>query len=631
MSNVLSILRLPLFILGMVLLFAADRYFGAESYHMAMRAAAFVLMAVGLVATFLLAAAANGRGLVDEAKCWQKATLWQGVVLVSMGLYLAYRKSVGDTPSVDSVGAKVLLAAWLITLIVGIAAGIGTEWAMRDAGRGETAEPVRVTRAGLSMAGIGLLLCFLVTVNYVADKKDITRDWSYLKVRSPSASTRGMLKSVSEDLKISLFYPQGNEVLDGISDYFSQVASAEPKIKLEFYDKDMHPTQAEEQKVSRNGQIVLDYKGKKSRIDTGTTISKARKTMKDLDQEFQKAFLEISSDRKTLYFTRGHGEGSWVGESGDNPMRSLKLIEGFLRTQNYSTRLLGVAEGSATAVPEDAAAVVIVGPTEPFQPEEVAAIRQYVEGGGNLMVFLDVQGPSGAISMGGTEQPLMALLGEMGIKYNAVPLANDKNHVAASRSESDIWFIFSNIFTSHDSVVSLARHDERVAILLYQTGYLTVTPDTPMWSTFETVRALSDTYADTNKNFRMDGDEKRDSYVLGAVSQLKRKKTDDPTKKDVKNGRVAVFADATSLSDGLVRNVGNAIYFADTLKWLVGDSEMAGEVASEEDVKIRHTSQQDDLWFFGSVFAVPLLVIGAGFVATRRKRGGKEKGKTDAA
>lgn len=237
------------------------------------------------------------------------------------------------------------------------------------------------------------------------------------------------------------------------------------------------------------------------------------------------------------------------------------------------------------------------------------------------MVFLDLQGPTGA--MAGSEQPLLELLKEMGIEYQATPLANERNHVAATRSSSDVWFIYSNIFTSHESVAALAKHDERVAILMYQAGSLKVKPESGVWKAFETVKTLSDTFVDENRNFKMDGAEKREAFVVGAVAELKQPKTPPAQaggKRESKHGRVAVFADASVLADGIVRNVGNALYFSDSLKWLVGESEFAGAAVSEEDVKIRHTSKEDDVWFFGSVVAMPLTVLGAGFVATRRRR-----------
>jgi hypothetical protein len=626
MQTILVWKRLLVFLVGLLVFFIGERYLAAEAYFAILRYGALALCAIGLALTFVLSVLASGKGLAGEAKAWRYSALWQLGVLVALGLYLGYRASLGDAAAPETLTHKALLAAWLIVLALSLAAGAGLEWARRESGHGRFAEPQRVGRSGLAWLLIGMLFAILTAVNYVAAQKDVTRDWSYLKVTSPSPSTLATLKSLTSDVEIAVFYPGGNDVLTYVKQYFDQVSKAEPRVKLSYYDKDMHPTKAEEFRVSRNGQIVFDVGGKRSRIDTGTTLAKARKTLRNLDQEFQKAFLEITADKKTVYFTRGHGEASWVGDGADDPLKSLGLLEGFLRQQNFTLKLFGIGEGSASAVPDDAAAVVVAGATQAFQKEEVEALKAYVEKGGNLMVFFDLAkgtGEAAAVAPVGND-PLREFVQSAGIRFNEVPLGNDKNYVAATRSAADNWFIFSNIFTSHESVASLARHDERIAVLVFQGGYLSVTPQTGSWKAVETVRALSDTYADTNKNFKIDQGEKRDSYVLGAVAEPKSAKVDAKAKKP--GGRIVAFADATVLSDALVRNPGNVVFFADSLKWLVGDVERTGEVASEEDVKIRHTRKEDVIWFHGTVAVVPLLVLGAGYFATRRKRGANGSG-----
>src|SRR5690606_2797131 len=130
------------------------------------------------------------------------------------------------------------------------------------------------------------------------------------KTTTPSDATRALLKSATSDVEIALFYPGGNDVLGLLRPYFDSIAQAEARIKLHFYDKDMHPTQAESYRVPRNGQIVFQNGEKKARIDTGIELDDARKTLRNLDAEFQRRFLEVTADKKTAYFTRGHGEFS---------------------------------------------------------------------------------------------------------------------------------------------------------------------------------------------------------------------------------------------------------------------------------------------------------------------------------
>ena len=65
---------------------------------------------------------------------------------------------------------------------------------------------------------------------------------------------------------------------------------------------------------------------------------------------------------------------------------------------------------------------------------------------------------------------------------------------------------------------------------------------------------------------------------------------------------------------------GNPQFLADIAKWLGGEESSIGALADTgEDVKIEHTKQKDAVWFYGTIFAVPLGVLGLGFIATRRR------------
>jgi hypothetical protein len=73
------------------------------------------------------------------------------------------------------------------------------------------------------------------------------------------------------------------------------------------------------------------------------------------------------------------------------------------------------------------------------------------------------------------------------------------------------------------------------------------------------------------------------------------------------------------LTDGVLRTYGNPYLAMDTVLWLLGEEQLAGEVSSEEDVPVQHTRQQDVVWFYSAVFLAPATVLGAGFLVTRRR------------
>jgi hypothetical protein len=88
-------------------------------------------------------------------------------------------------------------------------------------------------------------------------------------------------------------------------------------------------------------------------------------------------------------------------------------------------------------------------------------------------------------------------------------------------------------------------------------------------------------------------------------------------KKD--EGRAIVVADSDFISDGMFDLYGNPAFVVDGMKWLVGDEAITGEINNENDVPIVHTKKQDSVWFYGSAFLAPALVLGAGALATRRR------------
>ena len=56
------------------------------------------------------------------------------------------------------------------------------------------------------------------------------------------------------------------------------------------------------------------------------------------------------------------------------------------------------------------------------------------------------------------------------------------------------------------------------------------------------------------------------------------------------------------------------------VSWLQGKE--AARVEVEEDVPIVHTREKDVIWFYGTTFAPPLLVLGAGLWGVRRRHSG---------
>jgi hypothetical protein len=238
-----------------------------------------------------------------------------------------------------------------------------------------------------------------------------------------------------------------------------------------------------------------------------------------------------------------------------------------------------------------------------------------------------------------------------GVEFKPTVLANDKQFARRRYNDSDRTLLVSNRFSSHASVSTLSRNSSRAAILMASSGSVARAQGSAAKVDIA-LRAMSGTFDDQNRNYAFDeGKEKRDSYGLAAAATLpvdsavaplpkKEEKKDDKDKdkdKDAKKDipavappnemRAFVLADADVLSDLLMSNfMSNQLLVVDALRWLGGEESFAGEVNSEEDVRIEHTQQKDLVWFYATIFGAPAMVLGLGLAYSargRKAKGGK--------
>jgi len=138
------------------------------------------------------------------------------------------------------------------------------------------------------------------------------------------------------------------------------------------------------------------------------------------------------------------------------------------------------------------------------------------------------------------------------------------------------------------------------------------------------VRAPTGTFGDVDGDFAKGADETSKTYNLAAaVSRKVKSEAGEGTSEESGSDemRAFVLADVDAISDlFLVKAPNNPLLFLDPVRWLGGEESFAGEVNVEEDVRIEHTKQGDQLWFYGTIFGAPALVLGVGLVLSRSSR-----------
>lgn len=499
---------------------------------------------------------------------------------------------------------------WVAVMAVSLGALFFMEMAYRVMPVEEAVELRRVDASAANGLTLALSLIFVVSMNYVATERDVTRDLSYFKTTRPSEQSLAMARSLDEPVRVVLFYPRVHEVLDQLKPYFEELDAASDELTVEVLDHALAPELASQHRVRGNGFVLLirgEGEGAQAEsFEIGTELEAARSRLRTLDGRFQQHFAQLTVRPRELYLTTGHRERSASGADGDPQDLRLGELSAALSRSNITSRDLGMAQGLANRVPENAPAVAVVGPRDPFLAEEAQSLLRYVQSGGRLVVFVDPD----------AEHGLDPLLHGLGVSMKEGVLSSEQNHLRRSEPPADRAVVFSNNYSAHPTVTLATRYrrapsvfDRGGALERHEEGQLEgVNVTFPLW-------ASEGYWLDADGDYAQGESERGQGrhYMVAAITV---------PNAGGEEGRAVVIADGDFITDRWIRNAGNAFVLMDTLNWLVGEEQVFGPTQTEEDVPIEHTSEEDKAWFYGTSFAVPLPLLLLGFWLARRRYSG---------
>ena len=141
------------------------------------------------------------------------------------------------------------------------------------------------------------------------------------------------------------------------------------------------------------------------------------------EETLVRAILDLSipsRKRKTIYFTRGHGESS---PEDIDPTNGNSVLRGLIEDRNIGVSSIDL--GTIDRMPNDALGLVVCGPKGVFQDKEIALIRNFLNlEKGTLLLALDPVEETGM-----TDRPalgLRPLLKEWGIRCHDMLIYDPK-------------------------------------------------------------------------------------------------------------------------------------------------------------------------------------------------------------
>lgn len=583
-----------LWLAGMALVFVGEQIFGTG-------AGRWVADAVGIlaiIASFAVRARRLSGGDSSVTKATVNSLATAGLATASLITYALSTSEVTSALGLLDESAARWQGVWSsltpIVLVIGAAPTLALDTVLY-------ANPVvlprdSAKRAALAGLSAGLALTLVFPLNYLANHYTVEWDTAHFRTARPGDATRNLVASLSKPVQVYLFFPAGNDVLEEMRPYFREIEDASGgMVQLSIRDQAIDIGLAEELKLQDNGWVVFVEEGEPVKFKMRLERNRAKRDLRQLDSLVQKNLLKATRGQRTAYMVVGHGEASHRStDAGD--WRKLSQLRRLIQNQSYRLEDLGLVQGLAEQVPADADLVILAAPTEPLLDEELQSLRTWLDAGGQLLVFTDSRADA-----------MEPLLGHLGVKRNEGPIADPKNRYPGQSP----YLIVTDRYGTHSIVGTLNKQGQPV-VLPGPVGLSEIpevkTRRTPL------LRTQSSAFADSNANGVQDPDEPSQVHTVAMAIE---RDEGEPAWRAVVVGNLGFTSDA-AVSNGWLTGPHLVI---ESIRWLAGDEDIGGETSSEEDVRIDHSPAGQRWWFWGTIFAVPLIVLGggSGWVFGRRR------------
>jgi len=302
---------------------------------------------------------------------------YAGTVLLLFGLLsFAFSGNFDLWTAVHVAGGGILVLSSLAANLSGVVRTV--------AARGTRQRATAVT-------GTLVFAAFLVALNVLAARFPKTWDATESKVYTLGDKSASILAHLDKKVELAAFVAAGDRGHGGLDTLLARYAARSRNLTYRFIDPEKDPQEADRYGVTRPGVLA-------ARCGEDKAITEPGPSGVFGEGEVTTLILKVTRPGgKSMYAVTGHGEPEVTDLSTAEGLGGLAAV---LKDDNVEIQPLFLA--AAPAVPDDAGAVMLVGPVKPLIPHEVDALRAYLARGGRLLVMVNP----------GTDPGLSALLAD---------------------------------------------------------------------------------------------------------------------------------------------------------------------------------------------------------------------------
>ncbi len=217
-------------------------------------------------------------------------------------------------------------------------------------------------------------------VNYVAFENHVRSDTTATNQFSLAQRSRDLLDGLDRPISVTAYYPDQIPSIEmltrqgKVETTLSEFARRSSNFTYQFIDPQKEADLARSQGVTAYETLAVSAVG----TDIIDLVQPTDEVYSRLEQDLYTALLVATeTQRKKVYFLSGHGERDVTRQAEDG---YLKIREG-LEVDNYQVETLPWAPvDEDVAVPDDAALLVIAGPTGELPAAHLNALNYYMAG-----------------------------------------------------------------------------------------------------------------------------------------------------------------------------------------------------------------------------------------------------------
>lgn len=252
-----------------------------------------------------------------------------------------------------------------------------------------------------------VLICILILINVIANKRFLRWDITENKKFTLSEHTMKLLNQLNDDkkdIKI-IFFRSPISVLDTVDDLLKEYKARCSVISVEIVDPDREPQRVKQYNItsivnpydrSNNekifGTIIILSSGLKEKVDTmkmdfrvvGQNARPYLAIKDNLEREISSSLLRLTKAKKKVYFVSGHGE---VDLDDQDNVAGWYNIKNIIADENYIIDKLYLA--TIVTIPDDCDVLILAAPEKILSPEEINVLNKYLDAGGHMLVLND--------------------------------------------------------------------------------------------------------------------------------------------------------------------------------------------------------------------------------------------------